>query len=91
MSDIDPMTGQPLNPAPQLQREAGPRGVFEQPKVRTVDPMNMSQEDIEFRHIADMSQLTKFATGDLSRDIPNYLAMRKIGRMMVGLLGEDGQ
>jgi len=85
MSDINPMTGQSLNAPAMEQAEAGPRLNFE----GDVPSVVQTEEEREFEHIVRMSQLTKFATGDINRDVKNYLAMKKIGQMMSGMMGED--
>lgn len=89
MSDINPMTGQPINLTSTTEKVHTPRMVFESGQHKQMDLMNMTEEDHAFMRIAEMSQKTKFATGDLSKDIPNYLTIKRIGRMMVGLLEDD--
>lgn len=90
MSDIDPMTGHSLTPSPVVERVHSPRGVFESGIQLSQDGSTGDNvEDEHFQRIAALSQMTKFATGDLSKDIPNYLTIKKISRLMVGLLGDD--
>ncbi len=94
MSDINPMTGQSMQSAPTPDRVHVPRSVFEnkaQEPMTMTSIMDMSEEERVFNRIAEKSQLTRFATGDLNKDIQNFLTMRKIGRLMTGLMGDDGQ
>ena len=92
MSDINPMTGTPVNAAPAPEQVHPVRGMFDSKpnhqQMPVANPMDMSEEEMQFQRIAELSQLTKFATGDLAKDIPNYLTIKRIARQMVGLLDE---
>tara|TARA_R110002126_G_scaffold281891_1_gene430014 strand:+ start:328 stop:612 length:285 start_codon:yes stop_codon:yes gene_type:complete len=92
---FDPVMGTSSMPTAPSQPSATPRAVFEMGKFRVKQlptltyPEDMTEEDYAYRHIAEMSQKTRFATGDIRRDVKNYLALKKIGRMMTGLLEDE--
>lgn len=86
MSDINPLTGHPFNP---IGRTFSPKPDAIMMAPRKIDFININEEDEAFMNIARLSQKTKYATGDLSKDIPNFLNMKKIARMLTGMLGED--
>jgi len=89
VSDIDPMTGAPLNAEPAVPREVKPRVSFENPLAEKLDQLVHSEEAEAFAQIARAASRTKFATGDLQVDIRNYMTMQKISKMLTGKKAEE--
>lgn len=90
VSDINPMTGSPINPVPTIQQVPKPRVNFEDPSAKKLDTLVNSEEAQEFQRIADAASRTKFATGDRDTDIRSYIQFRKSIDNLLGLLGENG-
>lgn len=89
MEDMNPMTGNPFNPEPTTQPEPKPRVSFEDPVVNKLNELVNSDEAAEFAHMARMASKTKFATGNVEVDIRNWLTMKKIGKMMSGMMNDE--
>ena len=75
---FDPIMGTsstPVAPSPSGPIAPTPRAVFEMGKFRTrqlptlTRPEDMTEEDYAYKHVAEMSQRTRFATGDIRRDV----------------------
>ncbi len=89
MSDINPMTGHPNNPEPEVQREPKPRVNFEDPTIKKLNDLVRSDEAQEFQRIANAASRTKFATGDRETDIRAYLNYKRSIDNLLGLLNSN--
>ena len=92
MSNIDPMSGNPIQAVETARPAPAPRVNFDYSQHLQMNSSNEAKWDSalsEYDELAFAASKTKFATGDSQKDIQNYLAMRKIGELMSGLLSND--
>ena len=86
MSDINPLTGAPLQAVQQaapIRHEAKPQAAFQDNPLEKLKESFNSEEAEKFQMLSDRASRTKFATGDRNVDMGNYL---KFKGLITGLL-----